>query len=502
MPPGSQFLASLVNYELTGLPPAAPSGDSNSPSDQAAVAAPITPHSPASGGAYDLQRMHRLLGALGDPHKRYPVLHVAGSKGKGSVVALLSSILRAAGYRVGTYSSPHLLTPQERIQGPDDGGAPISEERWEQLAQQVRGAAIQAATSCAGTARSTAAPPDNSGGLAAPASSNSEVGASSTADMPTYFEATTAMALQHFADSGADVAVIETGMGGRGDATNVFAPEQLQAAVITTLGMEHVAALGGSIQTIAAAKAGIMKPGRPLVLAAQPSQEAAAVVLQYAGELGCPVVHAGDVVQVSAAVQRASPHLQGHTCVCKVLMLAWLALCGQDSVLCLGYNPCMAQPPCPTTAPQHMPEGPCLLPSLSGRFAHRAWATALCHHEECLLTVTCMCIPCALQVSPTAPVTVEPCVGASLAQQAISIAATLPTSTDVPPGAALQLPDVPCRLVGGHQHSNIQVAVAAALLLRQQGWEVPDAAIAAGLSSAWLPGRFQVRNPASTACAI
>jgi folylpolyglutamate synthase/dihydropteroate synthase len=101
-----------------------------------------------------------------------------------------------------------------------------------------------------------------------------------------------------------------------------------------------------------------------------------------------------------------------------------------------------------------------------------------------------------LQVSPAGPVTVEPSVGTSLAQQAVSIAANLPSSTNAPQAATLQLPAVPCRLVGQHQHSNIQAAVAAALLLRQQGWEVPDAAIAAGLSTAWLPGRFQVRSTA------
>jgi folylpolyglutamate synthase/dihydrofolate synthase len=129
----------------------------------------------------------------------------------------------------------------------------------------------------------------------------------------THFEVLTALALRHFADAGAQLAVVEVGMGGREDATNVFEPENLAAAVVTPLGMEHVQALGGSIESIAAAKAGIMKAGRPAVIAAQPSEAALGVLLAEAGRLGCsPLVRAEQLARVSSAGFRLAPGDRQH----------------------------------------------------------------------------------------------------------------------------------------------------------------------------------------------
>ena len=347
---GSGFLASLVNYEVQGIPdmagvapPAAASAaatgtaggstafDSSSKPPAAAA---------ASGSSFDLEYMRALLSALGNPHQQYPIIHVAGTKGKGSVVALLSAMLRAAGYKVGTYTSPHLLHAVERIQGPEGQGPTISIREWRVLEGAVAEAAGRlkegnplAAAAAAGGGEgggggggsggegsmrhhgvTQTAPAAALGGRDAEAavvyseagggnstddgSRHSKATAGAVPKDPSYFEAVTAMAIKHFADAGADIAVIETGLGGATDATNVIEADQLQLAVITSLGLDHVQALGGSSESIAAAKAGIMKRGRPVVVAAQRNAEQQKVLLEVAREKGCPVVMAESAVQV------------------------------------------------------------------------------------------------------------------------------------------------------------------------------------------------------------
>lgn len=217
----------------------------------------------------DLEPMKALLAELGDPHTKYLCVHVAGTNGKGSVCALLDRILRAQGYRTGRYTSPHLVRFNERIQ---IDGAPIGDGELLALIDEVERAAA-----------------------ALPAKGLRDV---------TFFEFTTAIAYLHFARAGVGIAVIETGMGGRLDATNVIHPA---VSVITSIGFDHMAYLGDTLEKIAAEKAGIIKPGRPVVIGSLP-EEAAAVIAARAAAVGAPLIVASD--QVSVAVRSVSLHGQ------------------------------------------------------------------------------------------------------------------------------------------------------------------------------------------------
>jgi dihydrofolate synthase / folylpolyglutamate synthase len=192
-----------------------------------------------------LEAIQALLDRLGRPERRYPSLHIGGTNGKGSTAAMTASMLQAAGYRVGLYTSPHLVDFRERILV---NGAMIAEERVAALTGHIR--------ALRGTPRE-----------------------------PTFFEFTTAMAFQHFAESGVDVAVIEVGLGGRFDATNELAPV---ATAITNIALDHQEYLGGTLGEIAYEKAGIIKPGVPVVVG-RASEEAMAVIARVAAERGAPL---------------------------------------------------------------------------------------------------------------------------------------------------------------------------------------------------------------------
>jgi dihydrofolate synthase / folylpolyglutamate synthase len=198
---------------------------------------------------FDLGRMVIFLEHLGNPHRQYPVIHVAGTKGKGSTAAMVASSLRAAGYKTGFYTSPHLQDFTERFQ---INGVPVSRADIIELVNLVRPYV------------------DNQEGL-------------------TWFEITTAIAFLLFARQGVNAAVIEVGLGGRLDATNTVDP---LVSVITSLSMDHVAVLGDTIEKIAFEKAGIIKLGRPVVLAPQ-RVEARQVVEQIAADRGSVVVEVG-----------------------------------------------------------------------------------------------------------------------------------------------------------------------------------------------------------------
>lgn len=180
------------------------------------------------GAAGGLVRMRRLLDALGSPHLRYGVVHVAGTKGKGSTVAMVSAILERAGHRVGRYMSPHVHDLEERI--------------------CVNGRQITA-TDLVESCRSVARAMEG-------------IAADDQVTVPTWFEVVTAMAMVHFARRRVAVAVLETGLGGRLDATNVCDP---LVSVITSVSLDHTAQLGRTVTAIAREKAGIVKPGRPVV---------------------------------------------------------------------------------------------------------------------------------------------------------------------------------------------------------------------------------------------
>ncbi|MFT3892712.1 MAG: Mur ligase family protein [Anaerolineales bacterium] len=183
---------------------------------------------------FNLDRMFALMESLGNPQAKYPIIHVAGTKGKGSVSALCSSALQAAGYKVGLYTSPHLLDYVERIQV---DGEPISHDFMIQLVEEIK---------------------------------------PFVAKIPklTTFEITTALGFLAFAKQGCTAAVIEVGLGGRLDATNVVTPK---VSVITSLSYDHMAVLGNTLAQIAGEKAGIIKDGVPVI--SSPQKEEAAEVL-------------------------------------------------------------------------------------------------------------------------------------------------------------------------------------------------------------------------------
>jgi dihydrofolate synthase/folylpolyglutamate synthase len=201
-----------------------------------------------------LDRMRELAARLGNPHERYPIVHVAGTKGKGSTSAMIAAILTAAGYRTGLYTSPHLECVEERLA--IDGRRCASEEFVEVLnavRPEVEALDREASRDAAG-----------------------EPG-------PTYFEITTAAAMLHFARHAVDAAVLEVGLGGRLDATNICQPA---VSVVTNISFDHTRQLGNTLGLIAAEKAGIIKPGVPVVsgvTVAEPRE----VIEQIAGERGC-----------------------------------------------------------------------------------------------------------------------------------------------------------------------------------------------------------------------
>lgn len=212
-----------------------------------------------------LERIQALLAALGNPECRFPVVHVAGTNGKGSVCAYLSHILRAAGYRVGRYTSPHLIDWRERIW---IDNFLITSEDLQACLQRVDEVASRL---------------------------------SAVLGTLTQFEVFTAAAFVYFAQQKIDIGVIEVGLGGRLDATNVF-PHPL-VSVITGIGDDHQEQLGNTIAEIAREKAGILRSGTPLV-SAPLSLEARQVVSEVAMHLGVPVIVAtparrlaGDTVQ-------------------------------------------------------------------------------------------------------------------------------------------------------------------------------------------------------------
>lgn len=220
------YLYSFVNYE-TRMPPA------------------------PDHARFNLDRMRVLLREWGDPQLRYPGVVVAGTKGKGSTCALLESILRAAGYRTGLYSSPHLHSWRERVQV---DRRLITQDEFVTLVDLIKPIV------------------DRLG----------EHGA------PTVFELATAIALRYFADREIDVAVLEIGMGGRYDSVNVVTP---RVSVITPVSFDHMTVLGNTIAEIAGAKAGIIKPNVPVVIAPQ-WPEAEAVMLAEAEAQHAPLYRA------------------------------------------------------------------------------------------------------------------------------------------------------------------------------------------------------------------
>jgi len=210
-----------------------------------------------SARVFKLERVMQLLEKLGNPHRAYPTLHIAGTKGKGSVSAMMASIARAGGLHTGLYVSPHLHTYRERIQV---DGIPISRSAMIELVEEIQPVV-------------------------------------ETVAALTTFEVTTALAFLHFLRADVDLAVMEVGLGGRLDATNVITPE---VSVITSLSLDHTYLLGNALAEIAFEKAGIIKPGTPVVTS--PQRPAALQVLRrVAEERGAPLTIVGQDVTWEAA---------------------------------------------------------------------------------------------------------------------------------------------------------------------------------------------------------
>ncbi len=285
-------------------------------------------------------RFEAFLARLNHPHLKYPCVHITGTNGKGSTTALLSSILRAAGYRVGTYTSPHVFDIRERIL---IDGEPISKDLFAEGIASMRPLIERLS--------------DTEHGLL------------------TEFEIKTALAFWAFERAGVDIAVLEVGLGGRMDATNVIVPE---VSVIVSIGLDHTDRLGPTHRDIAYEKAGIIKPGRPVVSGAS-HPEAVAMIERVAQAQGAPLYH----VRCTASPVRAPGTFV--------------------------YTPL----PSPTDS--------------AVRVGCGEWEIAL-----------------------------QPF------------------------------------LIGDYQRHNTACAVAAAVLLRERGYAVPDSAIERGVSAARLPGRLQI----------
>jgi dihydrofolate synthase/folylpolyglutamate synthase len=220
---------------------------------------------------FKLETIAELLRRRGNPQERYPIVHVAGTKGKGSVATMLAGILSAAGYRTGTYSSPHLENVRERIVL---DGQPISSSELSAVIDRFR-------PDIADIDRQAVARPEW--------------------HAPTFFEIMTAAAFDYFAEREVDAAMIEVGMGGRLDSTNICQP---RLAVITNIGIDHQRQLGGTRSLIAAEKAGIIKPGVPLICGVRPGK-AADVIAEVARRNDAPTFWLGRDFHCAVAAKKS-----------------------------------------------------------------------------------------------------------------------------------------------------------------------------------------------------
>jgi dihydrofolate synthase/folylpolyglutamate synthase len=320
-------------------------------------------------GDLRLDRMRALLRLLGDPHRRLRIIHVAGSKGKGSTSAMLAAILRCAGYRTGLFTSPHLTRLEERIQV---DGQPIGQAELATLVRDLRPA----------TERLERPRPGR----------RPEQG-------PTFFELVTALGFLHFWRRRVEAAVVEVGLGGRFDSTNVCLPA---VSVITSISLDHTQQLGDRLAGIAMEKAGIVKPGVPAVS--------------------------------GATVAEARPVIEG---VCRQRRAPLVSL-GVD--FHYRYRP-----------------GTVTSSSTEGRQAGGL-------------------------TRPRVRLTSR--VGSVLRNQATR---------------ARTWPEMELSLLGEHQAANAAVAVACVEVLRQQGWHVPDEAVARGLATTDWPARLELLRPFGSA---
>jgi dihydrofolate synthase/folylpolyglutamate synthase len=284
-----------------------------------------------------LDNIRAILAALGNPQHSWPSIHIGGTNGKGSVAAMVERGLRAAGLRTGRYTSPHLDKIEERVA---IDGTPIDRETFETVTADVLDA-VDAARA-AGT----------------------------LPVMPTFFEVSTAVAFEIFRRRHVDVAIVEVGLGGRFDATNVLTPV---ITAITSIAFDHERHLGHTLPEIAFEKAGIAKPGVPMVIGRLP-REAAARIAEVAAEVGAPIVdahatttdrkyppltlalagrHQLENAAVAVAILERWSAMQSHVPTAAVVTgltecewpgrLEWLRLPGGEVLIDAAHNPAGAQ---------------------------------------------------------------------------------------------------------------------------------------------------------------
>ena len=230
----------------------------------------------AQTGGVPLGAMRAFLARLDDPQDRLAVVHVVGSKGKGSTAALVSALLHGAGLRVGTYASPHVAALGERVR------IDLRDASDNELVRHFKRHASALSL----------AQRDTGNGVS-------------------FFEALTALALRLFADRGVDVAIVEAGLGGRGDATNVFPPSAVSLAVVTAIAREHTDVLGDSIASIVREKVAVGKPGVPLLIAPQTSPQTEDQIADAARSIGCaPIVRASHCVAARGDAHARSLHVR------------------------------------------------------------------------------------------------------------------------------------------------------------------------------------------------
>ncbi len=224
---------------------------------------------------FDLDRMHALLKGLGDPHKKLKCVHIAGTKGKGSTATMLAKMMEANGYKVGLYTSPHVTTLHERIV---INSTMIARKELHDLVNRIQPVTEKL----------------RKDGVE-----------------PTFFEIFTAIAFLYFTDNKVDLAVIETGLGGRLDSTNVVTPEVVG---ITSISMDHMNLLGNSLDSIAKEKAGIIKKGIPVVTVPQ-DPAAMKVLKKHATNVKAPFIVTGKDVDFSYRFESSREH-GPHTRIC------------------------------------------------------------------------------------------------------------------------------------------------------------------------------------------
>ena len=377
--------------------------------------APTDPAKPVVArpdAAQNLPRMRRLLDALGAPDARFNSVVVAGTKGKGSVAAILAALCRAAGLRVGLYSQPHLHDYRERVR---INGIPITADDLVAAVARLRPA----------VARLAATP---------------ELGQPSTYDLGT------ALALDHFAAAGVDLAILEIGLGGRYDSVNTITP---LVSVITAISLDHIAVLGNTIAQIASEKAGIIKPGVPVIVAPQ-DPAAYAVIARIAADQRAPLHPASSLITVAPTPQQPDP-LTGEQALDITLTPAGLR---HAPALDQHFQPRLPAPPPPRLLPPEWRQ------SAAGQRQSAAGPGG--------------------QGSGSTP------------------SYPLPPSSLIPHPFSLVPPPFRLPLLGSFQHANVATALAAALLLAESGHLPLDRrSIARGLADTRWPGRLEIarRHP-------